>query len=114
MKPVWDWVNTHYADEEIGTKAEEVVAHLAELEQGAWGRGWDRVVAWVTRALRAVGFVPDGITAAETRSLIEGLGKKLKMCIRDSATRASWRTARGAISWRMPSMTSSSPSPSGR
>lgn len=78
MKPVWDWVNTHYADEDIGTKAEEVVAHLAELEQGAWGRGWDRVVAWVTRALRAVGFVPDGITAAETRSLIEGLGKQLQ------------------------------------
>ncbi|MGE6123933.1 LPD38 domain-containing protein [Aeromonas rivipollensis] len=78
MKPVWDWVNTHYADEDIGTKAEEVVAHLAELEQGAWGRGWDRVVAWVTRALRAVGFVPDGITAAETRALIEGLGKKLQ------------------------------------
>ncbi|WP_408817879.1 LPD38 domain-containing protein [Aeromonas caviae] len=78
MKPVWDWVNTHYADEDIGTQAEEVVAHLAELEQGAWGRGWDRVVAMVTRALRAVGFVPDGITAAETRSLIEGLGKKLQ------------------------------------
>lgn len=78
MKPVWDWVNTHYADEDIGTRAEEVVAHLAELEQGALGRGWDRVVAWVTRALRAVGFVPDGITAAETRSLIEGLGKKLQ------------------------------------
>lgn len=77
MKPVWDWVNTHYADEDIGTQAEEVVAHLAELEQGAWGRGWDRVVAWVTRALRAVGFVPDGITAAETRVLIEGLGKKM-------------------------------------
>ncbi|WP_236749654.1 PLxRFG domain-containing protein [Aeromonas caviae] len=78
MKPVWDWVNTHYADEDIGTQAEEVVAHLAEVEQEAWGRGWDRVVAMVTRALRAVGFVPDGITAAETRSLIEGLGKKLK------------------------------------
>lgn len=78
MKPVWDWVNTHYADEDIGVQAEEVVAHLAELEQGAWGRGWDRVVALVTRALRAVGFVPDGITATETRSLIEGLGKKLK------------------------------------
>lgn len=78
MKPVWDWVNTHYADEDIGTQAEEVVAHLAELEQGAWGRAWDRVVAMVTRALRAVGFVPDGITAAETRSLIEGLGKQLQ------------------------------------
>ncbi|MFQ2440564.1 LPD38 domain-containing protein [Aeromonas caviae] len=78
MKAVWDWVNTHYADEDIGTQAEEVVAHLAELEQGAWGRGWDRVVAWVTRALRAVGFVPDGITAAETRSLLEGLGRKLQ------------------------------------
>lgn len=83
MKPVWDWVNTHYADEDIGTKAEEVVAHLAELEQGVWGRGWDRVVAWVTRALRAVGFVPDGITAAETRSLIEGLGRKLQRNDRD-------------------------------
>ncbi|CAD7530569.1 hypothetical protein KBAH04_17990 [Aeromonas hydrophila] len=78
MRPVWDWVNTHYADEDIGVQAEEVVAHLAELEMGSWGRGWDRVVAWVTRALRAVGFVPDGITAAETRTLIEGLGKKMR------------------------------------
>ncbi|MCR9025535.1 hypothetical protein NW939_13025 [Aeromonas caviae] len=78
MKSVWDWVNTHYADEDIGTQAEEVVAHLAEFEQGVWGRGWDRIVAWVTRALRTVGFVPDGITAAETRSLIEGLGKQLQ------------------------------------
>ncbi|MDM5134081.1 hypothetical protein OB953_00450 [Aeromonas salmonicida] len=78
MKAVWDWVDTHYADEDIGVQAEEVVAHLAELEQGAWGRGWDQVVAWVTKALRAVGFVPDGITAAETRTLIDGLGKKMK------------------------------------
>jgi hypothetical protein len=78
MKEVWDWVDTHYADEDIGTKAEEVVAHLAELEQSAWRRGWDSVVAWVTRALRAVGFVPEGITAAETRNLIEGLGKKME------------------------------------
>ncbi|MDR7021115.1 LPD38 domain-containing protein [Aeromonas salmonicida] len=78
MKEVWDWVDTHYADEDIGTKAEEVVAHLAELEQSAWRRGWDSVAAWVTRALRAVGFVPEGITAAETRTLIEGLGKKMK------------------------------------
>ncbi|ELI6443040.1 hypothetical protein RRM56_000647 [Aeromonas salmonicida subsp. salmonicida] len=78
MKAVWDWVDTHYADEDIGVQAEEVVAHLAELEQGAWGRGWDQVVAWVTKALRAVGFVPDGITAAETRSLIDGLGNKMK------------------------------------
>ncbi|WP_429073508.1 LPD38 domain-containing protein [Aeromonas veronii] len=78
MKAVWDWVDTHYANEDIGVQAEEVVAHLAELEQSAWGRGWDRVVAWVTKALRSVGFVPDGITAAETRTLIEGLGKKMK------------------------------------
>ncbi|MDF8330605.1 hypothetical protein P5G63_19780 [Aeromonas salmonicida] len=78
MKAVWGWVDTHYVDEDIGVQAEEVVAHLAELEQGAWGRGWDQVVAWVTKALRAVGFVPDGITAAETRSLIDGLGKKMK------------------------------------
>ncbi|MGL5072306.1 MAG: LPD38 domain-containing protein, partial [Aeromonas salmonicida] len=78
MKEVWDWVDTHYSDEDIGTKAEEVVAHLAELEQSAWRRGWDSVAAWVTRALRAVGFVPEGITAAETRTLIEGLGKKMK------------------------------------
>ncbi|HEA3088963.1 TPA: hypothetical protein RVR74_001251 [Aeromonas salmonicida] len=77
MKEVWDWVDTHYADEDIGTKAEEVVAHLAELEQSAWRRGWDSVAAWITRALRAVGFVPEGITAAETRNLIEGLGKKM-------------------------------------
>ncbi|MGY3959601.1 LPD38 domain-containing protein [Aeromonas popoffii] len=78
MKEVWDWINTHYEDEDIGTQAEEVVAHIAELEQNAWLRGWDKVLSWVKQALRAVGFVPEGITAAETRSLIEGLGKKLK------------------------------------
>ncbi|HDO1311203.1 inorganic diphosphatase [Aeromonas veronii] len=78
MKAVWDWVDTHYAGEDVGVQAEEVIAHLAELEQGAWRRGWDQVVAWVTKALRTVGFVPGGITAAETRALIEGLGKKMK------------------------------------
>lgn len=78
MKAVWDWVGTHYADEELGVQAEEVVAHLAELEQSAWRRGWDQVVAWVTKALRVVGFLPDGVSAAEVRSLIDGLGKKMK------------------------------------
>ncbi|MFM4747212.1 LPD38 domain-containing protein [Aeromonas veronii] len=78
MKAVWDWVDTHYAGEDVGVQAEEVIAHLAELEQSAWRRGWDQVVAWVTKALRTVGFVPGGITAAETRALIEGLGKKMK------------------------------------
>ncbi|HHQ4679067.1 TPA: LPD38 domain-containing protein [Aeromonas veronii] len=78
MKAVWDWVDTHYAGEDVGVQAEEVIAHLAELEQGAWRRGWDQVVAWITKALRTVGFVPGGITAAETRVLIEGLGKKMK------------------------------------
>ena len=78
MKAVWDWVDTHYASEDIGGQAEEVIAHLAELEQSAWRRGWDQVVAWVTKALRTAGFVPGGITAAETRALIEGLGKKMK------------------------------------
>lgn len=78
MKAVWEWVDTHYAGEDVGVQAEEVIAHLAELEQSAWRRGWDQVVAWVTKALRTVGFVPGGITAAETRALIEGLGKKMK------------------------------------
>lgn len=78
MKAVWDWVGTHYADEELGVQAEEVVAHLAELEQSAWRRGWDQVAAWLTKALRVVGFLPDGVSAAEVRSLIEGLGKKMK------------------------------------
>lgn len=78
MKAVWEWVDTHYADEDIGVQAEEVIAHLAELEPSAWRRGWDTVAAWVTQALRIVGFAPDGITAAETRNLIEALGKKMK------------------------------------
>ncbi|WP_421233859.1 LPD38 domain-containing protein [Aeromonas jandaei] len=78
MKAVWEWVDTHYADEDIGVQAEEVIAHLAELEPSAWRRGWDTVVAWVTKALRMVGFAPDGITAAETRNLIEALGKKMR------------------------------------
>lgn len=96
MKAVWEWVSTHYADEDIGTQAEEVVAHLAELEQSAWRRGWDRVVALVTRALRAVGFAPEGITAAETRSLIEGLGKKLQRGSQDSSGQSDIRFSQEA------------------
>lgn len=77
MKAVWEWVEEHYAGEDVGTQAEEVLAHLAELEPSAWRKGWDTVVVWVTKALRAVGLLPDGITAAETRAVIQGLGKKL-------------------------------------
>ncbi|MFR9719860.1 LPD38 domain-containing protein [Aeromonas diversa] len=78
MKGVWEWVQTHYADEPVMVQAEEVIAHLAELEPSAWRRGWDRVVSWVTRALRTVGFVSDGVTAAEIRSMIEAMGKQLE------------------------------------
>ncbi|MGY3876476.1 LPD38 domain-containing protein [Aeromonas enteropelogenes] len=78
MKDVWDWVSSNYADEDVGVQAVEIIAHLAELEQSAWRRGWDKVVSWVTQALRAVGFVPEGIKAAEVRTMIEALGKKLE------------------------------------
>lgn len=78
MKGVWEWVQTHYGDEPAAVQAEEVIAHLAELEPSAWRRGWDKVVSWVTQALRAVGFAPEGITAAEIRSMIEALGNKLQ------------------------------------
>ena len=89
---MWDWVNTHYADEDISTQA-EVVAHLAESRGRAWGRGWDRVVAMVARALRAVGFVPDGITAAETRSLIEGWARSCSVAAETIAGRMAGRSS---------------------
>ncbi|MFL9590418.1 LPD38 domain-containing protein [Aeromonas schubertii] len=101
MKEVWEWVQTNYADEPIMVQAEEVIAHLAELEPSAWRRGWDRVVSWVTRALRAVGFVSDGVTAAEIRSMIEAMGKQLEKgrgsasselgSLRFSAERTPWK-----------------------
>ncbi len=79
MKPVWEWVKTNYSDEALGGQAEEVIAHLAELEPSAWRRGWDKLLDWVLGALRRVGFLPSGrITSSEVCSLIEGLGKKLQ------------------------------------
>ncbi|MGL6537834.1 hypothetical protein ACSZNQ_13045 [Aeromonas hydrophila] len=79
MKPVWEWVKTNYSDEALGVQAEEVIAHLAELEPSAWRRGWDKLLDWVLGALRRVGFLPSGrVISAEVRSLIEGLGKKLQ------------------------------------
>lgn len=86
MKGVWEWVQTHYGDEPAAVQAEEVIAHLAELEPSAWRRGWDKVVSWVTQALRAVGFAPEGITAAEIRSMIEALGKKLEVGSKESSS----------------------------
>ncbi len=79
MKPVWEWVKANYNDETLGVQAEEVIAHLAEMEPSAWRRGWDKLLDWVLGALRRVGFLPSGrIISAEVRSLIEGLGKKLQ------------------------------------
>ncbi|SIR40615.1 hypothetical protein SAMN05880558_11346 [Aeromonas sp. RU39B] len=79
MRDVWQWVETHYADEDIGVQAEEVIAHLAELEPSAWRRGWEKVVNWLTKALRAVGFLPSShVSATEIRSLVEALGNELQ------------------------------------
>ncbi|SIQ71566.1 Methyltransferase small domain-containing protein [Aeromonas sp. RU39B] len=79
MRDVWQWVETHYADEDIGVQAEEVVAHLAELEPSSWRRGWEKVVNWLTKALRAVGFLPSShVSATEIRSLVEALGNELQ------------------------------------
>ncbi|WP_270668506.1 methyltransferase, partial [Aeromonas sp. QDB06] len=78
MKAVWDWVEANYDNEEIGVQAEEVIAHLAELEPSAWQRGWDRVVAWVMGALRSVGFAPGKVSASEIRSMIAALGRNME------------------------------------
>lgn len=79
MRDVWQWVETHYADEDIGVQAEEVIAHLAELEPSAWRRGWEKVVNWLTKALRAVGFLPSShVSSTEIRSLVEALGNELQ------------------------------------
>lgn len=78
MKAVWNWVDDNYPDATAGDKAEEVIAHLAELEPNQWRKGWDRVVDWVLTALRNVGFLPKGkISDSEIRRLLEGIGQKL-------------------------------------
>ncbi|WP_238157610.1 hypothetical protein [Aeromonas salmonicida] len=102
MKSVWDWVETNYAGEDIGVQAEEVIAHLAELEPSAWRRGWDKVVSWLTQALRKVGVLPEGrVNFAEIRSILEAVGSHLQrkgrgslspeMGYRFSAERTPWR-----------------------
>ena len=79
MSGVWDWVETHYADEDEAVQAEEVIAHLAEMEPSAWQRGWERVVSWVMNALRVSGFITaDKISPTEIRSLVESLGERMK------------------------------------
>ncbi|MGL4717410.1 MAG: LPD38 domain-containing protein [Aeromonas sp.] len=70
MKEVWAWVEANYAGEPASVQAEEVIAHLAEMEPSAWQRGWDRVVGWVMKALRAAGLVKDQVSPAEVRTLL--------------------------------------------
>lgn len=79
MKEVWDWVEANYPDVDKSEQAEEVIAHLAELEPSAWKGAWERIASWLMGALRRSGFMVEGlISKAELSAALAGLGKRLQ------------------------------------
>lgn len=78
LKAIWSDIDSRYEGFDENTKAEEVIASLAELEPSKLGEWGNRIITAITRALRKIGFVSDKITATEIKDMIRIIGERIK------------------------------------
>jgi len=78
LESIWSDIDERYEGFDENTKAEEVIASIAELEPSKLGEWGNRIIAAITRALRKVGFVGDKITATEIKDMIRIIGERIK------------------------------------
>lgn len=80
MKRIWQEVEQDYPDvQDPYILAEEVFARVAESEQSGLGAAWERVVAALKQALRAVGLLDSGqISTAEMRTTIARIAEGMR------------------------------------
>lgn len=78
LADVWSDINRDYDGYPDNTKAEEVIARVAEADPGMFGEWRDRIVAAIVRAMRRVGFIKGEISKAEIRDMIRVIGDRFK------------------------------------
>lgn len=78
MEKVWDTVRRHYPDAPRDIQAEEVFAHVAEMERSALGQAWDRVLTGLQRAVRATGLSRAPLRLSELHDLARQIGKGIQ------------------------------------
>lgn len=78
LAAVWDTVRRHYPDAPLDIQAEEVFAHVAEVERTTLGQAWDRVLTGLQRAVRATGLSRGPLRLAELHELARQIGEGMR------------------------------------
>lgn len=78
LAPVWETVRRNYADSPLDVQAEEVFAHVAEVERNALGQAWDRVLTGLQRAVRVTGLSRGPLRLAEIHDLARRIGEGIR------------------------------------
>lgn len=78
LESIWKEIDDSYKDFDENTKAEEVIARLAEIEPSKLGEWGNKIISSIIRALRKVGFIGDKITATEIKDMIRIIGQRIK------------------------------------
>ncbi|TDV89190.1 hypothetical protein BDK62_12410 [Halomonas alkaliantarctica] len=78
MARVWDEVRRNYADATLDIQAEEVFAHIAEVERGILGEAWGRVLSALQRTLRRSGLIKRPLSHSELHDLARRIGEGIR------------------------------------
>jgi hypothetical protein len=78
LAPIWETVRRNYADAPLDIQAEEVFAHVAEIERTALGQAWDRVLAGLQRALRVTGLSRGPLRLSEIHDVARLIGEGIR------------------------------------
>ncbi|MCC4289098.1 LPD38 domain-containing protein [Vreelandella aquamarina] len=78
LAPIWETVRRNYADAPLDIQAEEVFAHVAEIERTALGQAWDRVLAGLQRALRVTGLSRGPLRLSEIHDVARRIGEGIR------------------------------------
>ncbi|WP_075882084.1 LPD38 domain-containing protein [Vreelandella massiliensis] len=78
MAKVWEEVRRNYADAPLDIQAEEVFAHIAEVERGTLGKAWDRVLSALQRTLRRRGLIKHPLSHNELHDLARRIGEGIR------------------------------------
>lgn len=78
LAAVWDTVRRNYPDAPLDIQAEEIFAHVAEVERTTLGQAWDRVLTGLQRAVRAAGLSRGPLRLAELHELARQIGEGVR------------------------------------
>ena len=78
LKKIWESVDRDYDEASEETKAEEVLARIAEDPMGRLSKLWNDILRLIEEGLRKVGLLKAPITKAELREMVEALADRIR------------------------------------